>query len=315
MYRTNWGIGHGLKDILEACEGSFTSQGHKGLYEILTTSWHAQLSLNLAMLGSLTIVVAHHILWYIISLFTHHMWIGRFLIVGVVVFYLFVLNLGFCFPLSTWYHVFLGLSRYVWSSISDQGIVTHITGGNFVQSSITNNGPIAHAIWDPYFGQLAVEAFTQGGDLGLVNIAYSSVYQWWYIINLRTNEDLYTRAIFLLFLSAISLIEDCSLAWITHLVHVAIPRSRGKYARWNNFLDVLLYPQRLGPFFTGHIKDLLDVHIPSEGRLGCGQKGLYDIINNSLHFQLGLALVYLGVFTTLVAQHMYYFPTYAFIAQ
>ncbi|PHT50934.1 Photosystem I chlorophyll a apoprotein A1 [Capsicum baccatum] len=60
MYKTNWGIGHGLKDILEAHKGPFTGQGHKGLYEILTTSWHAQLSLNLAMLGSLTIVVAHH---------------------------------------------------------------------------------------------------------------------------------------------------------------------------------------------------------------------------------------------------------------
>ncbi|KAL5641908.1 hypothetical protein ACJX0J_004450 [Zea mays] len=60
MYRTNWGIGHGLKDILEAHKGPFTGQGHKGLYEILTTSWHAQLSLNLAMLGSTTIVVAHH---------------------------------------------------------------------------------------------------------------------------------------------------------------------------------------------------------------------------------------------------------------
>jgi photosystem I P700 chlorophyll a apoprotein A1 len=54
MYRTDWGIGHGLKDILEA------HKGPKGLYEILTTSWHAQLSLNLAMLGSTTIVVAHH---------------------------------------------------------------------------------------------------------------------------------------------------------------------------------------------------------------------------------------------------------------
>jgi photosystem I P700 chlorophyll a apoprotein A1 len=32
----------------------------KGLYEILTTSWHAQLAINLAMLGSLSIVVAHH---------------------------------------------------------------------------------------------------------------------------------------------------------------------------------------------------------------------------------------------------------------
>ncbi|KAG5581124.1 hypothetical protein H5410_051751 [Solanum commersonii] len=54
------GIGHGLKDILEAHKGPFTCRGHKGLYEILTTPWHAQLSLNLAMLGSLTIVVAHH---------------------------------------------------------------------------------------------------------------------------------------------------------------------------------------------------------------------------------------------------------------
>ncbi|KAF9595923.1 hypothetical protein IFM89_006204 [Coptis chinensis] len=96
MYRTNWGIGHGLKDIFEAHKGPFTGQGHKGLYEILTTSWHAQLSLNLAMLGSLTIVVAHHMYSmppypYLatdygtqLSLFTHHMWIGGFLIVGAV---------------------------------------------------------------------------------------------------------------------------------------------------------------------------------------------------------------------------------------
>ncbi|TYJ18264.1 hypothetical protein E1A91_A09G111800v1 [Gossypium mustelinum] len=94
MYMTNWGIGHSLKDILEAHKGPFTGQGHKGLYEILTTSWHAQLSLNLAMLGSLTIVVAHHMYSmppypYLatdygtqLSLFTHHMWIGGFLIVG-----------------------------------------------------------------------------------------------------------------------------------------------------------------------------------------------------------------------------------------
>ncbi|KAM0931996.1 putative photosystem I [Dioscorea sansibarensis] len=31
-----------------------------------------------------------------------------------------------------------------------------------------------------------------------VNIAYSGVYQWWYTIGLRTNEDLYTGALFLL---------------------------------------------------------------------------------------------------------------------
>jgi photosystem I P700 chlorophyll a apoprotein A1 len=60
MYRTNWGIGHSMKEILEAHKGPFTGEGHKGLYEILTTSWHAQLAINLAMLGSLSIVVAHH---------------------------------------------------------------------------------------------------------------------------------------------------------------------------------------------------------------------------------------------------------------
>ncbi|XVE92785.1 hypothetical protein REPUB_Repub01dG0130100 [Reevesia pubescens] len=54
MYRTNWGIGHGLKDILEAHKGPFTGLGHKGLYEILTTSWHGVFgdSLFSAMHGS-----------------------------------------------------------------------------------------------------------------------------------------------------------------------------------------------------------------------------------------------------------------------
>ncbi|WOG86098.1 hypothetical protein DCAR_0205296 [Daucus carota subsp. sativus] len=66
-----WGIGHGLKDILEAHKGPFT-----------------------AMLCSLTIIVVHHMYSmppypYLatdygtqLSLFTHHMWIGGFLIVG-----------------------------------------------------------------------------------------------------------------------------------------------------------------------------------------------------------------------------------------
>jgi photosystem I P700 chlorophyll a apoprotein A2 len=49
--------------------------------------------------------------------------------------------------------------------------------------------------------------------------------------------------------------------------------------------------------------------------LGAGHKGLYDTINNSLHFQLGLALASLGVVTSLVAQHMYAMPSYAFIAK
>ena len=94
QYRTNWGIGHSLREILENHKGPFTGDGHKGLFENLTTSWHAQLGVNLAMLGSLTIIVAHHMYAmppypYIgvdyataLSIFTHHMWIGGFCIVG-----------------------------------------------------------------------------------------------------------------------------------------------------------------------------------------------------------------------------------------
>lgn len=94
MYRTGFGVGHSIKEILEAHKGPFTGEGHKGLYEILTTSWHAQLSVNLALLGSLTIIIAHHMYSMppypymatdygtMLSLFTHHTWIGGFLIVG-----------------------------------------------------------------------------------------------------------------------------------------------------------------------------------------------------------------------------------------
>ena len=96
----------------------------------------------------------------------------------------------------------------------------------------TKDRPV-QAIWsvqkwtgDLHFGQPAIEAFTRGGAIGPVNIAYSGVYQWWYTIGLRTNEDLYTGALFQLFLSAISLIASWlhlqpkwkpSVSWFTRL--------------------------------------------------------------------------------------------------
>ncbi|TXG60900.1 hypothetical protein EZV62_012263 [Acer yangbiense] len=233
---------------------------------------------------------------------------------------------------------------FLWTS----GNLFHVAWqGNFeawVQDPL-HVRPIAHAIWDPHFGQPAVEAFSRGGALGPVNIAYSGVYQWWYTIGLRTNEDLYTGALFLLFLSAISLIAGwlhlqpkwkpsvswfknaesrlnhhlsglfgvSSLAWTGHLVHVAIPASRGEYVRWNNFLDVLPHPQGLGPLFTdiahhhlaiafifliaghmyrtnfgiGHrIKDLLEAHIPPGGLcLGFHTLGLY--VHNDVMLAFG----------------------------
>ena len=183
-----------------------------------------------------------------------------------------------------------------------------------------------------------------------------------------------------------------SLAWTGHLVHVAIPESRGIHVGWDNFLSVAPHPAGLTPFFTGNwgvyaqnpdtaghlfgtstgagtailtflggfhpqteslwltdmahhhlaiavlfiiaghmyrtnfgighsIKEMLNSKsglIPgskSEGQFNLPHQGLYDTINNSLHFQLSLALASLGTICSLVAQHMYALPPYAFIAK
>jgi photosystem I P700 chlorophyll a apoprotein A2 len=43
-----------------------------------------------------------------------------------------------------------------------------------------------------------------------------------------------------------------SLAWTGHLVHVAIPASRGVHVGWDNFLTTPPHPAGLTPFFTGN---------------------------------------------------------------
>ncbi|NET54658.1 MAG: photosystem I core protein PsaB [Symploca sp. SIO2E6] len=306
---------------------------------------------------------------------------------------------------------------FLWTS----GTLFHVAWqGNFEQwiQDPLNVSPIAHAIWDPHFGEPAIEAFTQADASGPVNIAYSGVYQWFYTIGMRSNNELHGGAMFLLLLSALFLFAGwlhlqpkfrpslswfknaesrlnhhlaglfgvSSLAWTGHLVHVAIPASRGQHVGWDNFLSTPPHPAGLAPFFTGNwgvyaqnpdtaghifstsegagtailtflggfhpqteslwltdiahhhlaiavifiiaghmyrtnfgighsIKDILNAHKPPSGKLGDGHKGLYDTVNNSLHFQLGLALACLGVVTSLVAQHMYSMPPYAFLAQ
>jgi photosystem I P700 chlorophyll a apoprotein A2 len=144
--------------------------------------------------------------------------------------------------------------------------------------------PIAHAIWDPHFGQPAVETFTRGGAVGPVNIATSGVYQWWYSIGIRTNIDLYEGSVFLCLLAALCLFAGrlhlqpkfqptvswfknaesrlnhhlsglfgvSSIAWTGHLVHVALPASRGQRVDWSNFLNIIPHPKGLTPFFTGN---------------------------------------------------------------
>jgi photosystem I P700 chlorophyll a apoprotein A2 len=306
---------------------------------------------------------------------------------------------------------------FLWTS----GNLFHVAWqGNFEQwiKDPLHVRPIAHAIWDPQFGKAAVDAFTQGGANGPVNIAYSGVYHWWYTIGMTSNAELYQGALALLVLASVMLFAGwlhlqpkfrpslswfknaesrlnhhlaglfgvSSLAWAGHLIHVAIPESRGQHVGWDNFMSVPPHPAGLTPFFTGNwgvyaqnpdtaghlfgtstgagtailtflggfhpqteamwltdiahhhlaiavifivaghmyrtqfgighsIKEILNAHRPPAGGLGAGHKGLYDTLNNSLHFQLALALASLGVVTSLVAQHMYSMPSYAFIAK
>jgi photosystem I P700 chlorophyll a apoprotein A2 len=311
---------------------------------------------------------------------------------------------------------------FLWTS----GTLFHVAWqGNFEQwiKDPLNISPIAHAIWDPHFGKGAIDAFTQGGASSPVNIAYSGVYHWFYTIGMTSNQDLYQGSIFLLILSSIFLFAGwlhlqpkfrpslawfknaesrlnhhlaglfgvSSLAWTGHLVHVAIPESRGQHVGWDNFLSTPPHPAGLGPFFSlnwgvyaqnpdtanhvfgtsqgagtailtflggfhpqteslwltdiahhhlaiavifiiaGHMyrtnfgighdmKTIMEAHNPPQGTpfggmIGAGHKGMYDTYNNSLHFQLGWHLACLGVITSLVAQHMYSMPSYAFIAR
>ncbi|XQQ06326.1 MAG: photosystem I core protein PsaB [Leptolyngbya sp. IPPAS B-1204] len=158
--------------------------------------------------------------------------------------------------------------------------------GNFEQwiKDPLNTRPIAHAIWDPHFGQAAVDAFTRAGASYPVNITYSGIYHWWYTQGMRTNGDLYMGSIFLLILAAVMLFAGwlhlqpkfrpslswfknaesrlnhhlaglfgvSSLAWAGHLIHVAIPESRGQHVGWDNFLSTPPHPAGLRPFFTGN---------------------------------------------------------------
>ena len=310
---------------------------------------------------------------------------------------------------------------FLWTS----SLLFHVAWqGNFEQwiKDPLHIRPIAHAIWDPQFGKAAVDAFTQGGASYPVNIAYSGVYHWWYTIGMRTNGDLYMGAVFLLLLASLFLFAGwlhlqpkfrpsltwfksaeprlnhhlaglfgvSSLAWAGHLIHVAIPESRGQHVGWNNFLTTLPHPEGLRPFFTGDwgayaanpdtanhifgtaqgsgtailtflggfhpqtqslwltdmahhhlaiavifiiaghqyrtnfgighsIKEMLNAKnffgVQTEGQFNLPHQGLYDTYNNSLHFQLSIHLAALGTALSLVAQHMYAMPPYAFIGQ
>jgi len=170
---------------------------------------------------------------------------------------------------------------FIWTS----GNLFHIAWqGNFEQWILNplKIKPIAHAIWDPHFGEPALKAFTRGGATYPVDISYSGLYNWWFTIGMRSNNDLYFGSIGLLLLASTlifaawlhlqpkfkpsvawfknnesrlnhhltGLFGVSSLAWTGHLVHVAIPESRGIHVGWDNFLITPPHPEGLRPFFS-----------------------------------------------------------------
>ncbi len=144
--------------------------------------------------------------------------------------------------------------------------------------------PIAHAIWDPHFNDTSLKIFTKFGTNYPSNISTSGLYEWWYTIGFRSSEELFKASFGLILLSFFflqagwlhlqpsfkpsvdwfknnesrlnhhlaGLFGVSSIAWTGHLVHVAIPRSRGIQIEWNNFLSYLPHPAGLQPFFAGN---------------------------------------------------------------
>ncbi len=206
--------------------------------------------------------------------------------------------------------------------------------------------PIAHEIWDPHFGELAIKAFSKNGLLYPNNIALSGVYQWWYTIGIRTNQDLYLSSA-LVFIFALLLLQagrlhlkplfkpsiswfknsesrlnhhltglfgTSSLGWAGHLIHVAIPESRGVHVRWQNFLTILPHPAGLSPFFKGNW-NAYSINLDTVGHMfsspvGAGTailtfNGGYNPQTQSLwltdiaHHHLAIAVLFI------VAGHMY----------
>jgi len=96
MYRTNFAIGHDLKEILDAHRppGGRLGAGHRGLFDTITNSLHIQLGLALASLGVATSLQLNICMLYLhmyilrkifttqAALYTHHQYIAGFLMVG-----------------------------------------------------------------------------------------------------------------------------------------------------------------------------------------------------------------------------------------
>ncbi|KAK9280662.1 hypothetical protein L1049_014359 [Liquidambar formosana] len=66
----------------------------------------------------------------------------------------------------------------VWGSINDQGVVTHITGGNFAQSSITINGWLRDFLW-AQASQPRALSIVQGRAVGVTHYLLGGIATTW----------------------------------------------------------------------------------------------------------------------------------------
>ena len=147
---------------------------------------------------------------------------------------------------------------FMWSSIP---LLQVAWQGNFEQwaanPAVT---PVAHAIRDPHFGASAVSAF------GAQIVCTTGVYEWYYTIGLRTAGQCIVAASIGAYQSPGTRVLSAgdafinhhlggflgasSVAWAGHLVHVALPASRGQAVGWGNLLHQLPHPAGLKPFVS-----------------------------------------------------------------
>jgi Photosystem I psaA/psaB protein len=111
-------------------------------------------------------------------------------------------------------------------------------------------------------------------------VSTTGLYEWYYTIGLRTSSQCLVAASFLVLLSGLfavaasadsfqqprtrilsagdsfinhhlgGFLGTASVAWAGHLVHVALPASRGQSTDWSNLLHQLPHPGGLKPFVT-----------------------------------------------------------------
>jgi len=148
--------------------------------------------------------------------------------------------------------------------------------------------PLAHAMRDPHFGQSGVQAFALSASQLFAIRCTTGMYQWLYTLGFRSNGDCLASGLGLSAFGGLSFVAALvhatsrrfydpglrwhanvvswfthnasglvgvgSLAWAGHIIHVALPASRGLRVGWLQLLTFTPSPFGLLPLFTGNWK-------------------------------------------------------------